>query len=114
MVSSGQYYGLAAATGKLGAFTGTYVFKAIQDRAGPKKVPQFKVKRGQYPVYVSSGFAILCALLALFCLPEITQDSIQDEDVKFKAFLEQHGYDTGAMGLAVENDRGEVVDVKNA
>lgn len=40
----------------------------------------------------------LSAILALVCLPNITQDFIQEEDGKFKAFLEEKGYDTSTMG----------------
>lgn len=31
-------------------------------------------------------------------LPEIGQDTISTEDVKFREYLEEKGWDTGAMG----------------
>lgn len=89
----GQYYGIAAAVGKLGAFVGTYVFPLIMDAAGDDTI-----KQGQYPFYVSSSLCILSALVAFFLLPNIGQDTIEEEDVKFRAYLERNGFDTSTMG----------------
>lgn len=89
----GQYYGIAAAVGKLGAFVGTWVFPVIIADAGNNTT-----KQGQYPYFVSSALCIFSAFLAFFCLPHIGQDTITEEDVKFRAYLEDHGYDTGTMG----------------
>jgi hypothetical protein len=92
---------MAAAAGKLGAFTGTYLFKVIQNRAAPDdKIFDHKVKRGQIPVIIASVFAIVSALMAWFLLPECGQDAIEEEDQRFKAYLAANGYDTSAMGLA--------------
>jgi hypothetical protein len=88
----GQYYGLAAAVGKIGAFVGTYIFPIIQDNA-PNET-----RRGQDPFFVSSALCILSAALAVFCLPHIGQDTITEEDAKFRAYLEINGFDTGTMG----------------
>jgi hypothetical protein len=38
-------------------------------------------------------------LLAYFCLPNIGQDTIDEENKRFRAYLERHGYDTSTMGL---------------
>ncbi|GKZ81173.1 hypothetical protein AnigIFM56816_005685 [Aspergillus niger] len=88
----GQYYGTAAAMGKVGAFVGTYVFPIIV-----KNAPN-KVRQGQDPFYVSSALCIFSAFLAFFCLPHIGQDTITHEDARFRAYLESHGYDTSSMG----------------
>ncbi|KAI1106557.1 MFS general substrate transporter [Jackrogersella minutella] len=88
----GQYYGLAAAFGKIGAFVGTYVFKHI---ASPDGDP---IKSAQYKFYVSSSLCIFAAGLA-FLLPHIDQDTITKEDAKFRAYLESHGWDTRQLGL---------------
>ena len=89
----GQYYGIAAAMGKVGAFVGTYLFPLIVDRAGDDLI-----KQGQYPFFVSSSLCILAAAIALFLLPHIGQDTIEEEDIKFRAYLEEHGFDTSTMG----------------
>ncbi|KAI6088589.1 MFS general substrate transporter [Hypoxylon rubiginosum] len=95
----GQYYGLAAAFGKIGAFVGTYVFKHI---ASPDGDP---IKSSQYKFYVSSSLCIFAALLALL-LPRIDQDTITKEDAKFRAYLESKGWDTRQLGLK----RGESIE----
>ena len=89
----GQYYGVAAATGKIGAFVGTYVFPYIQNAGGSSLI-----KQGQYPFYVSAGLCYFSALIALLFLPTINQDTIEQEDARFRAFLEENGYDTSTMG----------------
>jgi len=88
----GQYYGIAAAMGKVGAFVGTYVFPIIQDNA-PNPT-----RAGQDPFFVSSSLCIFSAALAFFLLPHIGQDTITEEDIKFRAYLEAHGFDTTSMG----------------
>lgn len=89
----GQYYGIAAAVGKIGAFVGTWVFPVIIADAGGNVT-----KQGQYPYFVSSALCIFSAFLAFFCLPNISQETIVEEDVKFREYLEKHGYDTSTMG----------------
>ncbi|RAH57490.1 MFS phospholipid transporter [Aspergillus piperis CBS 112811] len=88
----GQFYAIAAAAGKIGAFVGTYVIPIIQDNA-PNKI-----RSGQDPFFVSSSLCIFSAALAFFLLPNIGQDTITYEDAKFRTYLEAHGYDTSAMG----------------
>lgn len=109
----GQYYGTAAAVGKIGAFVGTYVFPVII-----KNAPN-AVRQGQDPFYVSSALCIFSAFLAYFFLPQINQvsnphvydwlssdhaltllqDTITHEDARFRAYLEAEGYDTTSMGI---------------
>ncbi|KKK24828.1 hypothetical protein AOCH_000255 [Aspergillus ochraceoroseus] len=89
----GQYYGIAAGVGKIGAFVGTYVFPVIQDRA-PNAI-----RAGQDPFFVSSALCIFSAFLAIFLLPHIGQDTITEEDNKFREYLEENGYDTSTMGV---------------
>ncbi|OJJ02706.1 hypothetical protein ASPVEDRAFT_131818 [Aspergillus versicolor CBS 583.65] len=96
----GQYYGIAAAAGKIGAFVGTYVFPVIQDNA-PNEI-----RAGQDPFFVSSALCLFSAALAIFCLPHIGQDTITEEDSKFRRYLEEHGYDTSSMGQKSENGSG--------
>jgi MFS family permease len=89
----GQYYGMAAAIGKIGAFIGTYVFPYIEDAGGNA------TQSAQYPFWVSSSLCILSAALALFCLPHIGQDTITKEDQEFRAYLESQNWDTSQLGL---------------
>lgn len=79
--------------GKIGAFVGTYIFKYIE-AAGHSATTS-----AQYPFYVSSSLCILSAFLVLVCIPHIGQDTIQEEDARFRAFLEANGWDTRQLGL---------------
>ena len=122
----GKYYGVAAAIGKIGAFVGTWgtssrpasegggtllitisylVFPYIQAAAGDNEVAS-----AQYPFWVSSSLCVLSAALALFCLPHISQDTIQIEDARFRAYLEANGYDTRQLGMK----RGDVFESTDA
>jgi hypothetical protein len=101
----GQYYGLAAAFGKIGAFSGSYALSAIQKNAGSNKL-----KAGQDPFWVASTLALFAAALAWFCLPAIGQDTIDEEDVKFRVFLEENGYDTSKMGLQAQSSEEGLVE----
>ncbi|KAF2825523.1 glycerophosphodiester transporter [Ophiobolus disseminans] len=89
----GQYYGIAAAVGKIGAFAGSYALDAIQKAAGDDKNAA-----GRNPFFVASSLAFLAAGLVLL-LPHIGQDTIDQEDVKFREYLLANGYDTSKMGL---------------
>lgn len=90
----GQYYGIAAAVGKIGAFVGTYVFPVIIKNSGGSDT----VKGNQSPFWVSSSLCMFSVFLALFLLPPLTQDSVNDEDWKFREYLAAHGFDVSAMG----------------
>jgi len=90
----GQYYAIAAAVGKLGAFVGAYIFPYIQEAGGSNEVAS-----AQYPFYVSSSLCIFSAFLALVCLPNVGQDTVTEEDQKFRAYLESKGWDTNQLGL---------------
>ncbi|KAK6073913.1 MFS phospholipid transporter [Seiridium cupressi] len=106
----GQYYGIAAAVGKIGAFVGTYVFPYIIAAGGDDETKQY-----QYPFYVAACLCILSASLALFFLPHIDQDTITKEDIEFRAYLESKGWDTRQLGLksgeTVDSEQGEAVAV---
>ncbi|KAF2149424.1 MFS phospholipid transporter Git1 [Myriangium duriaei CBS 260.36] len=91
----GKYYGIAAAFGKIGAFVGTQVLSILYNRYEYSD----PVKAVQYPFFISSSLAVLSAFLALFLLPHIGQDTIDEEDIKFREYLSAHGYDTSQMGI---------------
>lgn len=88
----GQYYATAAAIGKIGAFIGAYIFPIIE-AAGGSSVDA----TAQYPFYVSSSGCVLMVAIVM-CLPHIGQDTIQSEDIKFRAYLESQGWDTNQLG----------------
>ncbi|KAH0558685.1 hypothetical protein GP486_004668 [Trichoglossum hirsutum] len=88
----GQYYGIAAAFGKVGAFIGSYIFPIIQDNAPTP------TRRGQDPFFVSSSLCIFSAALAFFLLPHIGQDTISEEDLKFRKYLAEQGWDINQLG----------------
>ncbi|KAL7775547.1 hypothetical protein CFE70_009390 [Pyrenophora teres f. teres 0-1] len=96
IMAGGQYYGIAAAVGKIGAFAGSYALDAIQTAAGDDKIAA-----GRNPFYVASTLAFVAAGL-VFLLPDIGQDTIDHEDVRFRDYLTANGYDTGKMGLSSE------------
>lgn len=89
----GQYYAIAAATGKIGAFIGTYIFPYIE-KAGGKGT----AASAQYPFYVSSSLCIFSAFLVML-LPYIGQDTITTEDINFRKYLQSKGWDTNQLGL---------------
>ncbi|KAI8950352.1 putative MFS phospholipid transporter [Xylaria longipes] len=98
----GQYYGIAAAIGKIGAFVGVYVFPYIQKAGGSSSNAAYY----QYPFFVSSSLCILAAALAFFFLPNVGQDTITFEDERFREYLTAHGWDVRQLGLKA----GESID----
>lgn len=91
----GQFYGVAAAVGKVGAFVGTWAFPPMIKAFGGSAS-----NRGNTgPFWVGSGMAILSALITFFFIKPITTDGMVREDQEFREYLEANGYDTSAMGL---------------
>jgi hypothetical protein len=88
----GQYYGIAAASGKVGAFVGTYVLPIAQNNA-PNPT-----RSGQDPFFISSSLCLFSAAIVWFGLPHIGQDTITDEDIRFRAYLKENGYDVTTLG----------------
>jgi len=91
----GQYYGLAAAIGKVGAFVGTWAFPPMIDAFGGPD----SIKGNSGPFYVGSGLAILSALITFFFIRPLSHDGMQVEDQAFREYLEAHGFNTSTMGL---------------
>jgi hypothetical protein len=61
---------------------------------------------------VGSGLAAFSGIICLLFVPKLDQDCIQEEDLKFRAYLEEHGYDTSKMGLPLDKDPEGVATVK--
>lgn len=87
----GHYMGFAAAVGKAGAAIGTQVFTPIQDSFS-------STQKGQQGVFlIGSAFAIVGGLIAWFFIPDKEKD-LESEDARFRAYLEEKGYDTSFYG----------------
>ncbi|KAL7663889.1 Major facilitator superfamily (MFS) profile domain-containing protein [[Candida] zeylanoides] len=90
----GQYYGIAAAVGKIGAFVGTWVFPVIV-----KKYDKISPDLGmQVPLYISSALCMVSTFLVIFCCPSISQGGMYEEDYLFLKYLQEHGYDISQLG----------------
>lgn len=90
----GQYYGIAAAFGKVGAFVGTYIFPIILKNNGGADSDR-GVKAA---FYVSSSLCLFSAFLTLFFCPSVGQDAIEKEDFEFVEYLKANGYDISQLG----------------
>lgn len=90
----GEYYAIAAATGKIGAFVGTYVFPVIIRHTDGVKGP----------VYISSGLNLVSAFLCLFFLPRVGQDAVGREDAAFINYLAEIGYDINELGDVTQDE----------
>ncbi|KAF6233226.1 hypothetical protein HO173_008515 [Letharia columbiana] len=87
----GHFLGFAAAVGKAGAATGTQVFTPIQNNLGSGQ-------KGQQGVFlIGSAFAIVGGIIAWVFIPDIERD-LEGEDVRFRRYLEENGFDTSGMG----------------
>lgn len=72
---------------------GGYIFPYIEAAGGGADT----IRGGQYPFFVASSLCFLSAFL-VWCLPHIGQDTIEEEDLKFREYLEANGFDTTKMG----------------
>jgi len=91
----GQYYGAAAAVGKVGAFVGTYCWKSVvSDFGGPSSI-----KGTTGPFWIASGLAILSATVVFLLVKPLTHDGMAAEDEAFRLYLEDNGFDTSQMGM---------------
>ena len=68
---------------------------------------------GRNPFFVASTLAFVAAGLVLL-LPHIGQDTIDQEDVKFREYLTANGYDTSKMGLQSVDAAGAESDENGA
>ena len=95
----GQYYGIAAATGKVGAFVGTWAFPPIIKAFGGAD----SIRGNTGPFWIGSGLALLSAAITFLFVKPLTTDGMAREDEEFRAYLEANGYDTSQMGLPSES-----------
>ncbi|EST07813.1 General substrate transporter [Kalmanozyma brasiliensis GHG001] len=91
----GLSYGLCAAIGKVGAFSGSYAFPVIQADLGPEDSNIYYA--GSF--YIAGGLAIFSAAITFLFIPNIGQDGMKKEDEAFRQYLADNGYDVSQMGL---------------
>ncbi|KAJ5716702.1 hypothetical protein N7493_008613 [Penicillium malachiteum] len=93
----GHFLGLAAAFGKAGASIGTQVFTPIQNSFS-------STLKGQQAVFlIGAAFCIVGGIVAWYFIPDMSRE-LETEDARFKAYLEENGYDItnyGDEGLVV-------------
>ncbi|KAJ7220145.1 MFS Git1p-related glycerophosphoinositol and glycerophosphocholine permease [Mycena pura] len=95
----GQFYGVAAAIGKIGAFVGTWgELRMLLFAFAFSKHGSDKGNTG--PFWVGSGLAILSALITFFFIAPLDHDGMAKEDLAFREYLEANGFDTAGMGFA--------------
>ncbi|WFD20542.1 hypothetical protein MCAP1_002789 [Malassezia caprae] len=101
----GQFYGTAAAIGKIGAFSGSYAFQRLQNHWYIEA--EEKVTDNLYytaPFYLASSLACVSLFLAFFFIPERYADCQMNEDASFQQFLAEHGFDMQLMGHTAMQD----------
>lgn len=92
----GQFYGIAAAIGKIGAFAGAYAFEQIAADFDPANPDSAAAYAGDF--YVASALAIVAGIVAFFFVGDLDQECIQKEDAAFFEYLEREGYDMSKLG----------------
>ncbi|KAF8322554.1 metabolite transporter [Clavulina sp. PMI_390] len=103
----GQFYGIAAAVGKIGAFVGTWCFPPMITAFSRHGTDPNRGDTG--PFWVGSALAILSAIITFLWIRPLSHDGMEAEDAEFRAYLEAHGYDTSVMGLTAEERKVEVL-----
>lgn len=104
----GRYYGISAAIGKIGAFVGSYVFPYLTKAGGNE------TQSAQYPFWVASSLAILSAIITFFCIPNVGQDTISEEDRRFREYLVENGWDISRLGIDKDDSEESAAEVENA
>lgn len=100
----GQFYGVAAAIGKIGAFVGTWAFPPMIDAFGGDTT----TRGNTGPFWVGSAMAVLSAIITLAFIKPLTHDGMVAEDLAFRQYLEEAGYDTSAMGLGLTTEAASI------
>ncbi|EPQ52931.1 MFS Git1p-like glycerophosphoinositol and glycerophosphocholine permease [Gloeophyllum trabeum ATCC 11539] len=92
----GQFYGIAAAAGKVGALAGIWAFPAITNGFGNSILAETG------PFWIASGLVVFSTLVTIFMVKPLSHDCMMEEDLLFREYLEAHGFDTCLMGLQDE------------
>ncbi len=124
----GQYYGIAAAVGKVGRVRRYLGLPRHHHSASPhtsliRLIPHSVFflllpldfggantnKGNTGPFWIGSGLAILSAIITFFFIRPLSADSMTKEDADFRAYLEENGFDTSQMGSGEDLDDRESV-----
>ncbi|KAJ3571382.1 hypothetical protein NP233_g3790 [Leucocoprinus birnbaumii] len=105
----GQYYGVAAAVGKLGAFVGTWAFPPMIDAFGG---PQ-STRGNTGPFWVASGLTLASVIITFFWVKPMSHDGLIEEDRAFREYLEDNGFDTSMMGLGERDSSSASLEVSS-
>jgi len=81
----GQFYGTAAAIGKVGAFAGTWAFPPLITAFSDHGKNPDRGNTG--PFWVGSGLAILSAIVTFFFVVPLTHDGMHAEDIAVRSLL---------------------------
>ncbi|WVO24078.1 uncharacterized protein IAS62_005442 [Cryptococcus decagattii] len=100
---AGHALGLAAAIGKAGAAVGTQVFPVIEARFATT------LKWQQAIFLVGSGICVVGAIIVMTLVPT-RRAQLEDEDVEFRKYLEENGWDMSDMGTLGRIVPEEVVE----
>lgn len=79
----GQFYGTAAAVGKIGAFVGTWAFPPMISAFSEGGKNPARGNTG--PFWVGSGLAILSALVTYFFIKPLSHDGMHAEDLAVRS-----------------------------
>ncbi|KAK9313982.1 major facilitator superfamily domain-containing protein [Lipomyces starkeyi] len=88
----GHFLGFAAAVGKAGSAIGTTVLTIALNSF------QNQTKGQQVLFFIGSSISVLGTLVVIFMIPNHPA-TLEEEDSKFREYLEENGYDTSEMGL---------------
>ena len=91
-VVRGQLYSISAAIGKVGAFTGAYIWPKVASRFNAANPDSISAYRGEF--YVSSALLVVAAFFCVFGLPKLSQDCVEEENIVFLDYLRKNGFDT--------------------
>lgn len=107
----GFMYSIVAAIAKGFAFGSAYAFPAIANEYGDLT----KYDSGlddpysqKVLLYISSALCLTSGVLSFFLNP-LTQSAVNDEDIKFRQYLESNGFDTSKMGSGSGPEKVEVL-----
>ncbi|WFD27811.1 hypothetical protein MNAN1_002816 [Malassezia nana] len=98
----GQFYGIAAAIGKIGAFSGSYAIKNLQSHWEDANDNATDKLFYTAPFYLGSALACVSLVLAVFFIHERPANIQAQEDEDFRQFLINEGFDISLMGKSSE------------
>ena len=94
----GQFYGIAAAIGKIGAFGGTYAFPVLQAHWEDADGNATDNRYYTAPFYLGTSLAVVSLILVTFFIQERDADCQAREDAEFAEYLRANGFDMSYMG----------------